>query len=163
MGGRGGVSVCWLGWGGKLVGGERKREMYICERFPVGFHFRGGVAPLFADDLGDFGVGEAGVSGDDGGLVVLAVEDECWVLSVNDRLTSWICMKRSCRLGLYDRWSSFCGNAYRFWAWEPWDLAGRGRYHSGILTGTSSLSRGVFLFPRSTPETKFALDPSVSR
>jgi len=68
---------------------ERERGgggKYVCEGFPVGFHFRGGVAPLFADDFGDFGVGEAGVLGDDGGLVVLAVEDECWRVSVNDRL-----------------------------------------------------------------------------
>jgi len=67
------------GRGGVLFG-ERERGggKYVCEGFPVGFHFRGGVAPLFADDFGDFGVGEAGVLGDDGGLVVLAVEDECW-------------------------------------------------------------------------------------
>jgi len=52
----------------------------------VGFDFGGGVAPLFADDFGNFGVGEAGVLGDDGGLVVLAIEDEGWRLSVKDRL-----------------------------------------------------------------------------
>jgi len=62
--------------------------MYICEGFPVGFHFGGGVAPLLANDFGDFGVGEPGVLGDDGGLVVLPVEDECWILSVKDRLFS---------------------------------------------------------------------------
>lgn len=52
----------------------------------MGFDFGGGVAPLFADDFGNFGVGEAGVLGDDGGLVVLAIEDEGWRLSVKDRL-----------------------------------------------------------------------------
>lgn len=54
----------------------------------MGFHFRGGVAPLLANNFGDFGVGEAGVLRDDGGLVVLAVEDKCWILSVKDRLCS---------------------------------------------------------------------------
>jgi len=55
------------------------------------------------------------------------------------------------------------GVVYRFWAWGPWDLAGRDRYHSEIPTGTSSLSTEVFSFRHSTPETKFELDPSVSR
>ncbi len=60
---------------------------------------------MFADDFGDFWVGEAGVLGDDGGLVVLAVEDECWILSVNDRLVSRICTKGSCNLEIIDtRW-----------------------------------------------------------
>lgn len=35
-------------------------------------------APLLADDLGNFRVGETGVFGHDAGLVVLSVEDECY-------------------------------------------------------------------------------------
>lgn len=103
--GGGVLVVCWFG--GLL---REERGKYIGEGFPVGFHFRGGVPPLFADDFGDFGVGEAGILGDDGGLVVLAVEDEGWVLSV---------MERACKLELHGCRQDKNSYAYRFWAWAP--------------------------------------------
>ena len=46
------------------------------KRLPLVLDFWGLVLPLFADDLGDFRVGETGVLGDYVGLVMLTVQDE---------------------------------------------------------------------------------------
>lgn len=48
------------------------------EELPLVFALLGLVAPLLADDFGDFRVGESGVLLDYLGLVVLAVKNEGW-------------------------------------------------------------------------------------
>jgi hypothetical protein len=55
---------------------------FLSESFPLGLDLNCLIAPLFADDLGDFWVGEARILHDDFGLMMLAVEDECFVMSV---------------------------------------------------------------------------------
>lgn len=52
---------------------------FLGELLPLFFVQVGFGAPFLADDFGDFRVGETRVVGDDAGLVVLAVEDECWL------------------------------------------------------------------------------------
>jgi hypothetical protein len=55
---------------------------FLSESFPLGLDLNCLIAPLFADDLGDLWVGEARILRDDFGLMMLAVEDECCVMSV---------------------------------------------------------------------------------
>lgn len=47
--------------------------MYLCQAFPLVLYFSRLLLPLFANDFGDFGVGKAGMLGDDVGLVMLAI------------------------------------------------------------------------------------------
>lgn len=52
--------------------------LFLSQLLPLLLVLVGFGAPLLADYFGDLRVGEAGVFGDDAGLVVLAVEDECY-------------------------------------------------------------------------------------
>ena len=54
------------------------------QRFPVVFLFRRAVAPKITDDFGDFRVGEVRMGSDDGGLIMLAVENEGWIIDAKD-------------------------------------------------------------------------------
>jgi hypothetical protein len=56
---------------------------FLSESFPLCLDLNCLIAPLFADDLGDLWVGEARILRDDFRLMVLAVEDECFVMSVS--------------------------------------------------------------------------------
>lgn len=52
------------------------------ESFPLVLHFDCLVAPLLADNLGDFRIGKAWVLGNDFALMMLAIKDECYDMSV---------------------------------------------------------------------------------
>ena len=49
--------------------------------FPLVLHFDGLIAPLFSNDLGDFRIGNAGVLSYHFGLMMLAVQDESYMMS----------------------------------------------------------------------------------
>ena len=56
--------------------------LFLSEGFPLCLDLNCLIAPLFADNLGDFRIGEARVLRDDFGLMMLTVEDESFVMSV---------------------------------------------------------------------------------
>lgn len=56
--------------------------LFFGESFPLVLHFRRLVAPLLADDLGYYWIGKTGILGDDLSLMMLAIEDECYGISV---------------------------------------------------------------------------------
>lgn len=56
--------------------------LFLSERFPLSLDFDCLIAPLLANDLGDLRVGETGILRDDLGLMMLAIEDECFAMSV---------------------------------------------------------------------------------
>lgn len=51
---------------------------FVCQCFPVVFHFLGLVLPLFSYDLGDVRVGQVWVARDDLCLVMLAIQYESY-------------------------------------------------------------------------------------
>lgn len=77
-------------WGNsikRVIGGQKGAIAYICEGLPVVLDLSGGIPPLLANDLGDLGIGEARILGDDCGLVVLAVQDESYTRYVSQQST----------------------------------------------------------------------------
>jgi hypothetical protein len=55
---------------------------FLSEGFPLSLDLNCLIAPLLANYLGDLWIGETGVLRDDFGLLMLAVEDESFVMSV---------------------------------------------------------------------------------
>ena len=51
---------------------------YLSKSFPVAFHFRRLLSPLFANDFGYFGVCKSRMLGDDLCLIMLTVKDESY-------------------------------------------------------------------------------------
>lgn len=68
------------------LSGIWKGEAYVSKGFPVALDLFAGDSPLFADDFRDLGIGEAWVLCDDGGLIMLAVENKSWEWCVSQEL-----------------------------------------------------------------------------